>query len=375
MLATPPLWLTLVAFVCVIGPLVFFHELGHYLVGRWFGVGAETFSIGFGPELFGWTDKRGTRWKVAALPLGGYVKFVGDMNAASAPTALEDVPPELRSKSFHLKPVWQRFLIVLAGPAANYLLAIIIFAAFYTFVGGPQSNVVAKIQRGSPAAAAGVKPGDRILSVNGRATPTFEDLSNIVGVRPNETVSLEVERRDGVHDLQARLGSQLAVDPTGRRFPRGVLGVLSNIEKLAPMPVTRAVPEAAKSTWRMTGMIVDGLLQIVRGRISVKQLGGPVKIARVAGWGAELGPLALIQLIALLSINLGFINLLPVPMLDGGHLFFYAIEGIRRRPVSERTMEWAFRGGLAAILTLLLFVTANDLGAFALWDRLGRLIG
>ena len=374
MLHQAPLWLVLVAFVCALGPLVFFHELGHYLVGRLFGVPAEAFSIGFGRELFGWTDKQGTRWKVAALPLGGYVKFVGDMNAASEPADVESIPEELRARAFQFRPVWQRFLIVLAGPVANFIMAILIFFAFFTFVGVPQSNIVGAILPGSAAAEAGIQPGDRILAVAGHSTPNFNEIANVVALRPNETVSLRVGRDDRIGIVRVTLKADSAPDPLGEKFRRGLLGVYPTTQVLGPVAPWRALPMAVEYTVRRTGSIVDGIVQIVTGEIPASALGGPVKIARVAGQGASLGILPFVELVALLSINLGFINLLPVPMLDGGHLFFYVVEAVRRRPVSAGAMEWAFRGGLALILALLVFVTVNDLGSIGLWDRLGRLI-
>jgi regulator of sigma E protease len=375
MLPHPPLWLVLIAFVCALGPLVFFHELGHYLVARLFRIPAETFSIGFGAELAGWTDSQGTRWKVAWLPLGGYVRFVGDMSPASNPADLERIPEHLRERAFQLRPVWQRFLVVLAGPAANFLLAMLIFAAFFSFVGTPRTNVVAGVVARSPAAAAGIAPGDRIVSIAGRPTPTFDDVSNVVLLRPNQPVLIEVERDGLLRSLQATLGSALMTDGSGRKMRGGVLGIRSMTKVGDPVPVYRAVPMACDYTVRLTGAIFDGLVQLVRGQISAKQLGGPITIARVAGQGAELGLLPFVQLLALLSINLGFINLLPVPMLDGGHLFFYAVEAVRRRPLSARALDWAFRGGLAVILALVVFTTINDLGSLGLWDRLQRLIG
>jgi len=375
MLPQPPLWLVLIAFICALGPLVFFHELGHYLVARLFGIPAETFSIGFGHELFGWTDKQGTRWKVAWLPLGGYVKFIGDMTPASDPADIASIPEHLRDRAFQLRPVWQRFLVVLAGPAANFLLAVLIFAAFFSFAGTPRSNIVSDIVPKSAAAAAGIQPGDRIVSIAGRATPTFDDVANIVLVRPNEKVSIEVERDGAVKALQVTLGSAVTADATGRKMRAGLLGIHSTVKIGDPVPVYKALPMAADQTARMTRAIADGLVQLMRGQVSTKQLGGPITIARVAGQGAELGLLPFIGLLALLSINLGFINLLPVPMLDGGHLFFYAVEAVRRRPLSARALEWAFRGGLAVILALVVFTTINDLGSIGLWDRLQRLIG
>ena len=375
MFPQPPLWLILIAFVCALGPLVFFHELGHYLVGRMFRVPAETFSIGFGREILGWTDRQGTRWKVGWLPLGGYVKFVGDMGPASDPGNEADIPAHLRDRVFQLKPVWQRFLIVLAGPMANFLLAIIIFAAFFATLGPPRTNVVGAITPGTAAAAAGIQPGDRIISVAGRDTPTFDDIVNVVVIRPNEFVSVAIERRGRVQRLEVKLGSDVTNDATGQPFRRGLLGVTSTTKFSDPIPIQQAVPLAAQYTWRLTRATVDALVQLVRGQVSVKQIGGPIKIAQVAGQGASLGVEPFVLLLAFLSINLGFINLLPVPMLDGGHLFFYAVEAVRRRPLSAQALEWAFRGGLAVILALLLFTTANDLASLGLWDRLQRLIG
>ena len=375
MLSQPPLWLVIVAFICALGPLVFFHELGHYLVARWFKVPAEVFSIGFGREIVGWTDRQGTRWKVGWLPLGGYVKFVGDMNAVSAPADEADVPAELRDRAFQFRPAWQRFLIVLAGPMANFLLAILIFAAFFALVGTPRTNIIGAVQPRSAAATAGIQPGDRIISIAGRATPSFDDIFNVVAVRPSETVDITFEREGSVREMSVTLGSDYLEDVSGQKQKRGLLGVYPGTGIGEPVSVFNAVGLATEYTWRMTRSIADGLVQLIRGAISPKQLGGPIKIAQVAGQGVELGLLPFVQLMALFSINLGFINLLPVPMLDGGHLFFYAIEAVRRRPISARALDWAFRGGLAVILALLVFTTVNDLGSLGLWDRLQRLIG
>ena len=376
MLSQPPVWLILLAFVCALGPLVFIHELGHYFVARWFGVGAETFSIGFGREITGWTDKRGTRWKVGWLPLGGYVKFIGDEHEASAPGDLSKLTPEERDRSFHLKPVWQRFLIVLAGPVSNFLLAIAIFAIFFASFGAPSSPpVVGEVQEESAAATAQLQPGDRILSIGGRETPTFEELRSFVVLRPGETVSLRVQREQQVRDVRLTLGTDVEKDRFGQGYKRGLLGVTPAGVVFEPVPPLRLIPEATTYVVRLTRTMLDALWQIITGRRSVKELGGPLKIAQVAGQQASLGLVAFVSLVALLSINLGFINLLPVPMLDGGHLLFYGIEAVQRRPVSPQAQDWAFRGGLAFILALLLLTTVNDLGSFGLWERLGRLIG
>jgi regulator of sigma E protease len=372
MLAQPPsLWLVLLAFVCMLGPLVFFHELGHYLVARWFKVPAEVFSIGFGREIVGWTDRQGTRWKIGWLPLGGYVKFIGDMGPSSVTADTSDLHPG----SFQLRPVWQRFLIVLAGPAANFLLAILIFAAFFTFVGTLLTNVVDAVKPSSAAQAAGIVPGDRIVSVAGIDTPTFPDIASVVAVRPNQTVDVELERAGQVRRQRITLQSDVIDDGTGGKMRRGLLGIYPSNKVGAPVSIFRAVPMAVGHTARLTRAIVDGLGQLISGKVSSNQLGGPIKIAQFAGASAQQGLLPFVGLLALFSINLGFINLLPVPVLDGGHLLFYAIEAVRRRPLSERALEWSARGGLAAILALLLFVTFNDLGSIGLWDRLQRLIG
>ena len=375
MLPQPPLWLVLVAFICALGPLVFFHELGHYLVARLFGIPAETFSIGFGRELIGWTDRLGTRWKVAWLPLGGFVRFLGDMSAASEAGSLDHVPPELRDRVFQVRPVWQRFLVVLAGPAANFLLAIGIFAAFFMILGAPQTNIVGSIVPGTAAAEAGLRPGDRIVSVAGRETSNFDDIRSVVLLRPNQTVPLRFDRAGTTREIDVHLRSDTTTDPFGKKFARGLLGIYPTTTTLQRLPFYKAIPEATSYTFSITRAMIDGLAQIVSGQRSSHEVGGAISIARIAGQQAALGALPFAQLLALFSINLGFINLLPVPMLDGGHLFFYTVEAVRRRPLSARALDWAFRGGLAVILALLVFTTINDLGSLGLWDRLQRLIG
>ena len=370
-LPNPPLWLVLVGFVCALGPLVFFHELGHYLVARMFRIPAEIFSIGFGRELMGWTDRQGTRWKVAWLPLGGYVRFVGDMGPASNPGDLDHVPAELRDRVFQVRPVWQRFLVVLAGPVANFLLAILIYAAFFTFFSVPDpSNAVGSVQPHTAAAAAGLQPGDRILSVGGKETNDFNDIRNIVETVPGKDVAIVFSRDGEMKRESVRIGAQELVDTKGKPLKFGFLGV--GPERAS---VIDAVPMAVRYTGKITVMMVEGIARLITGGGSREEVGGPIKIAQIAGQAASLGVFAFANLLALFSINLGFINLLPVPMLDGGHLFFYTVEAVRRRPLSARALDWAFRGGLALIVALLVFTTINDLGSVGLWDRLRRLIG
>jgi len=368
----PPLYFIIAAFILAIGPLVYFHELGHYLVARWFGIGAETFSIGFGREITGWTDKRGTRWKVGWLPLGGYVKFVGDMNPASQPGAAESED----SRAFQNKPVWKRFLVVLAGPAANFLLAIVIFAAFFAIFGKPDTpSVIGLVSRGSAAEAAGIRPGDHIVRIAGQGTDTFEDITRIVFIRPGERVRIDLERDGQPLTVRATLGDVEERDKFGQPYRKGLLGVGKSDRVMTRLDAWQLIPEGARYTFALTRSTIDGIGQIIGGKRSAKELGGPIKMAQIAGQQASLGAFEFVQLLALFSINLGFINLLPVPMLDGGHLALYTIEAVRRRPVGERAQEWAFRGGLALLLALLLFTTANDISSIGLFGRIGRLIG
>ena len=375
MLHQPPIWFIAVAFLCALGPLIIVHELGHYLVGRLYGVGAESFSIGFGPELAGWTDARGTRWKIGLLPLGGYVRFTGDADATSRPDSAP-LSEEQSARSFHLKPVWQRFLIVLAGPAVNFIVAILIFAAFFLSFGMPHSApVVGRTLAGSVALSAGLKPGDRISSIGGRAIDTFEDIRRTVAMRPGEELAIRFERGGTERLLNVRIGSSEAHDQFGQTARIGLLGIVPAERELVRLPLTSVLPEATRFTFEITRSMIDGLGQIISGKRSVKELGGTLKMAQMAGQQASLGIFEFIELVALFSINLGFINLLPVPMLDGGHLLFYAVEAVRRRPVSDQVQEWAFRGGLALILALLMFTTFNDLGSFGVWARLGHVIG
>ena len=375
MFSSPPLWLILIAFVAMLGPLVFFHELGHYTVARLFRIPAETFSIGFGREVVGWTDRRGTRWKVGWLPLGGYVKFLGDMSPASDAANLESVPPELRDRIFQARPVWQRFLVVLAGPAANFLLAILIFAAFFMLLGAPQTNVVGAVEPNTPAARAGLVAGDEIISIGGRETPTFNDLRTVVSLRAGEAVDVNFVRAGQNRTVGVTLQADTFRDQFGKPQKKGLLGIAPTTTVLAPLSPLAALSAAVDYTWRLVVSTVDGLGRVLSGQISPKAIGGPISIAKVAGEGAALGPLAFVSLLAFLSINLGFINLLPVPMLDGGHLFFYGVEAVRRRPLSAEALEWSFRGGLAVLFALMVFTTLNDLGSLGLWDRLQRLIG
>ncbi len=374
MIQSPGLLLTVIAFVGVIGPLVFIHEMGHYWAGRLFGVKADAFSIGFGREMLGWTDKRGTRWKLGWLPLGGYVRFAGDMNAVSQPSAeWLALPADERNGTFQAKPVWQRAIIVAAGPAVNLVAAILILAGFAFAYGDLRTPpVVRSVIAGSAAAQAGIRPGDRFLTLDGRTIGTFDDVARYVMIRPRERVRVELERAGRPVTLDAVVGAGTLVDRFGNRAEQGLLGVERGRAVIVPVGPLQALPVAARQTGEIVSMTVATLGQIVTGRRSIQDMRGPVGMAKVAGEQITLGWPAFVFLIALVSINLGFINLLPVPMLDGGHLLFYAIEAVRRRPVGPAAQEWAYRGGLAALAALMLLVTFNDLGAAGLWRGLGR---
>lgn len=373
---SPGLLWTLVSFLLVIGPLIFVHELGHYFVGRGFGVKADEFSIGFGKEMAGWTDRRGTRWKIGWLPLGGYVKFAGDMNPAgqASPEWLA-LPPEERARTFQAKPVWQRFLIVFAGPATNFLAAILIFSSFNLAFGEPRTPpVVGIVVPASAAAEAGLRPGDRIARVGGAEIARFEDIARRIALNPDKPVTIGIVREGKRLNVLARPRAQVERDRFGNEFRKGVLGVGAKEVVVEPVSLGRAVPLAVQQTWVVVTTTVEGLGQIISGRRSIEELGGPLKIAKFSGEQASMGPLQFLWFIAIISINLGFINLLPIPVLDGGHLLFYAIEGVRRKPLKPEAQEWAFRTGLAALLALMVFVTFNDLTSFGLWSKLGGLI-
>ncbi|MBO9377328.1 RIP metalloprotease RseP [Sphingomonas histidinilytica] len=374
---SPGILFTILAFLLVIGPLIFVHELGHYLAGRWCGVKADVFSIGFGREIAGYTDSRGTRWKLGWIPMGGYVKFAGDMNPASVPTPeWLALPPEERAKTFQAKPVWQRFLIVFAGPFTNFVVAIGIFMAFFAVYGAPRTpSVVSAVIEGSPAARAGMQPGDRIVAIEGRPIERFDDLADMIRFRPDERLRIDLVRGSETRSLFVVPVANVERDRFGNEFRKGTIGVMSGPQVVVPVPLHELPVEATRQTFGIVRMMVDTLGQIVTGRRSVKELGGPIKIAQVSGQQASLGLLNFVMLMALISINLGFINLLPIPMLDGGHLVFYLFEGIARRPVPERAMEWAFRSGLAVLLSFMIFVTLNDILSLGALERLAGLIG
>ncbi len=457
MLQSPSILVTILAFVLLLGPLVVVHELGHYLVGRLFGVKADAFSVGFGKEIFGWTDKRGTRWKLSSVPLGGYVQFAGDWNAVGMPDGeLNELSPHDRAQTFHAKPLWQRALIVAAGPVTNFVVAVAIFAAFNMAYGrivavpeisgfeeksdaraaglrigdvitavdgnrvdsvtelpilvapypgrtlsvevrrdgrpvtvpvklasqvmhdefGNSGTVgdlgidfavpeVAQMERGSAARAAGMQVGDRIVAIDGRPVTSFEDIREVVRPNPGKTVRIDYRRGGELRDTVVTIAGVKGRDEQGRPVTRGQLGIRGG--KFVSLGAVESVRLGLDQSVDAVGVMIAGIGQIVSGERSVKELGGPIRIAKMSGERLSLGWIDFVEFAAFISINLAFINLLPIPALDGGHLAFYAAEAVRRKPLGLRSQEWAFRTGLALVLALMLFVTINDIASLRLF--------
>ena len=354
-------------FLFVLTLVVFFHELGHFLVARWCGVGVKTFSIGFGPELIGWNDRKGTRWRIAAIPLGGYVKFVGDENAASVPddAALATMTPEERAVSFPAQSVGARAAIVAAGPIANFLLAIVIFTVVFATAG--RMDIVPRVgtvSPGSAAEAAGIRQDDLIVAIDGRTIESFVDIMRVVSVRADLPTTVTVDRDGKRLDLVATPRSFEEKSRFGVQ-KRGLLGIQASRDPkdrvLRRFTPVEAFTSGISETWfivERTGSFVAGLFS---GRESASQLGGPLRVAQISGEVAEVGLLALFNLAALLSVSIGLLNLMPIPMLDGGHLVFYAAEAVRGRPLSDRAQDIGFRIGLAIVLALMIVSTWNDI--------------
>jgi regulator of sigma E protease len=357
-----------VPFLAVLTIIVFVHEMGHYLVARWNGIAIQAFSIGFGPELIGFNDKRGTRWKLSAIPLGGYVRFVGDMNAASMPDEafIERVGPELSRQLFVNKNVWQRISVVIAGPVANIIFTLLVLYALLLGYGRYTiPAVLDTVPVESVAGQAGLAEGDRILSVDGYAVRGFEDFQRLIATAPERQVSITFERAGKSETITAVPQAVSTTDRFGNAHRIGRLGVTKNIDQ-SDVVLYRPDPvEAIGMTFEEVRFIVDRTVAFLGdffvGRGDVEQLGGPVKVAKVSGEVASLGIVALINLMALLSLNIGIFNLLPIPMLDGGHLAYYLVEAARGKPLSQRVQEIGYRFGLAIVFTLMVFTLINDL--------------
>ena len=357
------------AILFVITFVVFFHELGHFLVARACGVAVETFSIGFGKEIVGWTDKKGTRWKISWLPLGGYVKFVGDENAASMPDRekLAGLSEKERISAFPLKPLWQRALVVSAGPLSNFVLAFLAFLVLFSTLGVKTlSTAVGGVQKDAPAAAAGIKAGDKITAIDGKPITMFGELQNRVQASKGKSLALDIDR-DGqklvVHVTPAKIEAK---DIYGTPLTMLGIGVMRGDPTpentvYIPLPLDKAPVLAAVQCWEIVATSLTYVWRMVSHRADSSQLSGPIGIATQAKSAASHGFYDLFYLMAFISVSIGLINLFPIPLLDGGHLLYYAFEGVLGRPLDERTQDVGFRLGLALVIGLMIFATWNDL--------------
>ena len=362
----------LIPFLVILSVVVFVHEFGHYWVARRNGVRVETFSIGFGPELFGRFDRHGTRWKFSAVPLGGYVKMLGDADATSSTI---DIGAAKDPESFPAKSVWQRMAIVFAGPGANFIFAIVVLAALFSISGRPFTPaVVGEVQESSPAAAAGLLPGDRITGIGSSAIDSFESLQGIVRESPGQPLDFVIDRGGERLTVTVTPAMTELTDRFGNTHRVGLIGVSrAGVEYRRVNPVT-ALWDATAETGRMVTGTLAALWEMVIGSRGTAELGGPLRIAQMSGQIAQDGLVPVIWFAAVLSINLGLINLFPIPMLDGGHLLMYGIEAARGRPLTERSQEIAFRFGLAMVLSLMVFATWNDLVQLKIVEFVSNLI-
>ncbi len=367
-----------IPFLVALTALVFVHEMGHYLVARWCGVRVEVFSIGFGPELYGWTDSQATRWRFSAVPIGGYVKMFGEMIAGPETAEADaDASDEERRASFHTKALWRRAAIVAAGPLANFLFAILILAAIFATVGEPSTPAnISAVVPDSAAERAGFKPGDSITKIDGTVIDRFEQVVRIVRIAPGERLQIEVERDGRTVVLTAVPDAIRQTNSFGTRELIGRLGVSRSggpVHIVRHDPAT-AVVRAVHDMFSMIGGIFQALGQMFTGTRDASELGGPLRIAQISGDVWQAGVVSMLLFVAALSINLGLINLFPIPMLDGGHLMFYAIEAVARRPLGRRAREYGYRLGLAMVLALMIFVTWNDLVQLRVFDFFVELV-
>jgi len=367
--ALPALPRTLIAFAIVLGVLVFIHEMGHYLAARWRGVRVDAFSIGFGRSLATWTDRTGCEWRLGWIPLGGYVKLHGQENPAEA-------SPEQRAtwrpgETFHEKSVGSRAIVVAAGPIANFLLAILLFAGLFMAVGQPVGGTgVGQVVAGSPAERAGLKAGDEIVALDGQKVQRFEQVQRYVQPRAGQPIAVRVVR-DGSEVTVTAVPEASGEGPnaTGRL---GIQGGAARFEKLGPIA---AIGAGAAQTWDVTWQTLVGIGEMLTGQRSAKELGGPIRIAEISGEAANLGISPLVNLMAVLSVSLGLLNLFPIPVLDGGHLLFYAAEAIRGRPLPPKVQEYGFRAGFALLIALFLFASGNDIIEGGIGKWVSRMFG
>jgi regulator of sigma E protease len=354
---------TALSFILIISVIVFIHEFGHYLAARLCGVKIDAFAIGFGKELFGWTDKTGTRWKLCLLPMGGYVQMHGDATEASTPDMerLQHMTEAEKRISFHYKKLWQKAIIVAAGPFANFLLAIIIFTSLIMTRGLDTTEpVVGTVMAGSAAEVAGIQPKDRIISVDGKEMRTFNQIPQAIATNLGQEVVLLIDRKG--EQLTIRLTPRIEEyeDALGTTSKRPLIGIQSHKITSDEVNVPQAVWESVKKTYQMIDMSLEFIGQMIAGQRSADELKGPLGIAELSGKATQQDFMTIIWFMALLSVNLGFVNILPIPPLDGGHLLYYALEGARGRPLAEKFQEWGYKVGFGLILCLMAFTIFND---------------
>lgn len=358
------IWGNVIVFLAILTLVVFVHEMGHFLLARACGVKVQTFSIGFGPELWGRTAKSGTRWRVSLLPLGGYVKMLGDADAASTPGSLDGLSEAELSQTFQRKKLWQKALIIAAGPVFNLIFGLVVASIGFMVMGEVRmAPVVGEVTPGSAAEEAGLHSGDRILTANGKTIERFQDLQMIIGLTVGDGVTLTLKRGDQILSTTAHPRITEMKDAFGNVQKRPLLGISSDPKaaELVQHGPLSAVAAAGRETAGMISATLTGVGQMLTGRRSTDDISGPIRIAKHAAEAVQVGFGGVIFYIFLLSINLGLVNLFPVPLLDGGHLLFYGIEALMGRPLAARTQEYGFRIGLFLVLALMLLATRNDI--------------
>ena len=362
----------IIPFIILISIVVFVHEYGHYYYARKYGVKVTDFSIGFGKELFGWTDKYGTRWKLCLIPLGGYVKFFGDMNPASQPDQLSKFSDEEKTYLLSTKKLYQRAIIVSAGPIANFILALVIFACVYMFFGKDFSvPVIQDVKVDSPAYKAGLKKGDQIITINDKTINSITEVSQSITLSDTNLIKITVLRDKREFDFQVQAIVQEGKDNLGNNINRKMIGIQIvplnneiNRERLGP---SKAIYHSLKEIWFTISTTMSYVGKMLVGTEKADQLGGPIKIAQISGQVAELGIIPFLSIMAYISISLGLINLFPIPLLDGGHLLFYFYEFVRGKPLSEKVQTYFFKFGLFVLFSLMFFSTFNDLKSLGLF--------
>ena len=361
----PSLIGTVLSFLLLLTVLVFVHELGHFSVARYFGVKVDTFSIGFGREIIGRNDKYGTRWKLCWIPFGGYVKFFGDADATSQPgNNLPNMTKPEKAVAFHYKPLYQKAAIVAAGPIVNFIFAILVFIGLFTSLGEPYTtSQVSGVQDGGAAFEAGIEAGDHVIRLNGNPIDRFDDLQRVIGINMGEPVLFSILRNGEEIEFSIIPTLQKSRDAFGNEFDVRRIGIQSGPIEIAKLNIYDALVRSVQKTGELVNLMLVTTGQVITGARPVDEMGGPIKIAQYSGQQASLGIISFISFMALISINLGLVNLFPIPMLDGGHLLFYGIEAIKGSPVSKRVQEIAYMAGFLMVISLMVFLTWNDLSS------------